>query len=271
MLESAESRPVLSAAGLARALAAADVEWPVAGVLRSTGSTNADLLQRSGELPSGAILAADEQTAGRGRLGRDWSSPTGASVSVSVLVRPRPPGHTWGWLPLLTGLAVAQGITAATGVSASLKWPNDVLLGAPAPGKTAGILVEREGDAAVLGFGINTAMEVGELPVPEASSLALAGAAVDPDELVAACLAALRSWCGRWEAADGDADRSGLRDAYRSACSTLGSEVAVSLPGGGALAGSATDVDGSGRLLVDSGAGPVPVAAGDVRHVRPAE
>ncbi len=261
-------RPTLSANGLARA--AADLPWPAPLVAASTGSTNADLVARAEEgAAEGLVIAADEQTAGRGRLGRSWASPPGASVSVSVLLRPRLAPDQLGWLPLLTGLAVAAAIVEEYGIEAELKWPNDVLVTDGRPGKVAGILVERTGTAACVGFGINTAMTAEELPVPEASSLVLAGAAEpDPDVLVAACLRHLHRRYARLLASGGDAERSGLVDEYTARCCTLGRDVVVLLPSGEEVRGAASGVDALGRLAVEGVAGTLTVAAGDVRHVR---
>ena len=96
-----------------------------------TGSTNADLLARAaaGE-PEGAVLAAEHQSAGRGRLGRTWTSPPRAALTFSVLLRPSSvPRARLGWLPLLAGVAVAAAVRAVAAVDAQLKWPNDVLAG----------------------------------------------------------------------------------------------------------------------------------------------
>lgn len=129
-----------------------------------TGSTNADLLEaaRAGAA-EGLVLVAEEQTAGRGRLGRTWSAPAGAALTFSVLLRPAgvPPTRL-GWLPLLTGVAVAAAVRAETGVPASLKWPNDVLVGER---KLAGILAEAHSDAVVVGVGLNVTLSRAELPV----------------------------------------------------------------------------------------------------------
>ncbi len=113
--------------------------WTSIRVVASTGSTNADLLARGG--PEGQVLVAEEQTAGRGRAGRTWVSQPGASLTFSVLLRPASvPPSARGWLPLLTGVAVAAGVRSAAGVAARLKWPNDVLVG---DRKLAGILAEQ--------------------------------------------------------------------------------------------------------------------------------
>lgn len=261
-------RATLTAAGLSSALA--DLPWGPIHVVASTGSTNADILRRAGQgAPEGLVVAADEQTAGRGRLGRAWVSPPGASVSVSVLLRPALPADRLGWLPLLTGAAVAAGAAQAAGVQTVLKWPNDVLVTTGRRGKIAGVLLERSDGAACIGFGINTAMTHAELPVPEASSIVLAGsAAPDPDALVAACLHHLWRRYTNLLASGGDPVRSGLVEDYTGRCSTVGSDVVVSLPTGEQLAGRAEAVDPLGRLLVRAGGELHTVAAGDVTHVR---
>ena len=261
-------RGTLSSQGLRAA--AADLPWRSIEVLAATGSTNADVLLRAaGGAAEGLVIAADEQTSGRGRLGRSWASPPGASVSVSVLLRPRLSPQQLGWLPLLTGLAVAAGVAQACGIDAVVKWPNDVLVSTGRPGKIAGILLERAGDAAIVGFGINTAMTPAELPVPEASSLVLAGAAApNPDLLVAACLRQLQLRYAQLVASGGDAVRSGLAAEYAGRCVTFGSDVRVQLPAGDQLIGRAEGVDELGRLRVTADGNRHLVAAGDVTHVR---
>ena len=102
------------AASLRAALA--DTGWGPISVLATTGSTNADLAASARQgAPAGTVLVATHQSAGRGRLTRSWEAPPGTSVATSVLVAPRVPLSTWGWLPLLVGVAVARGITDARG------------------------------------------------------------------------------------------------------------------------------------------------------------
>lgn len=231
-----------------------------------TGSTNADVMRLArGGAPDGLVIAAGTQTEGRGRQGRGWYSEPGAALMFSLLVRPRSVAHA-GWLPLLAGVATATAVRSVTGVRACLKWPNDVLVG---DGKLAGILAERSGDAVVVGIGLNVAGRLESLPVPTATSLELHGAGdTDRAELLAGILGEFESWYRRWAGAGGDPDASGLRPRYLRLCGTIGKQVNVALPGGRALSGVAEDVDASGRLLVECGTGTVPVAAGDVMHVR---
>jgi BirA family biotin operon repressor/biotin-[acetyl-CoA-carboxylase] ligase len=241
-------------------------------VIARTGSTNADLLAAAAAgAPAGAVLAAEEQTSGRGRLDRSWQSEPGAALTFSVLLRPAAvPAASRGWLPLLTGVAVATALRARTGLDVSLKWPNDVLCGGA---KLAGILAELTADAVVVGIGLNVTSRREELPVAQATSLSLQGA-TDPDreDLLTAIAAELEYWYWRW--ADGpppgDAENCGLRAEYLRFCSTVGRDVRVELPGGGILAGRASDVDATGRLLVTTAGGVTEaVSAGDVVHVRP--
>ena len=118
----------LDAARLSAAVIRPGGLWRSVEVVAVTGSTNADLLARAaaGE-PEGAVLAAEQQNAGRGRLGRAWVSPPRAALTFSVLLRPAAvPRALLGWLPLLAGVAVAAAVRAVAAVDAQLKWPNDV-------------------------------------------------------------------------------------------------------------------------------------------------
>jgi BirA family biotin operon repressor/biotin-[acetyl-CoA-carboxylase] ligase len=238
-------------------------------VVAETGSTNADLLAAAGRgAPDRSVRVAELQTSGRGRLDRDWQSPAGAGLTVSVLLRPPVPATSWGWLPLIAGLALSQSIDE----QALLKWPNDLVMG-PDQGKVAGILGETGGDAAVIGIGLNVSSSAAELPVPTATSLALQGyRTLDRARLLIGLVRRLDAELGRWYAADGDAVKAGLADDYRARCATIGTDVQVELPGGDTVRGRAAAVDDSGRLEVrPAGGEPILVAAGDVTHIRAAE
>ena len=265
--------------------------WSRLDVLAQTGSTNDDLLAaaRAG-VAEGAVLVAEHQTRGRGRQGRQWVSRTGSALTFSVLLRPAavPPADR-GWLPLLTGVAVARALRQVAGVDAALKWPNDVLADGA---KLAGILAEQAGEAIVIGVGLNVAATRDELPPPgpgalPPTSLALlaartdraeAGLAVRPARpsgragrtaLLVGILAELEDWYRRWtRPSPGDAEGSGLRAEYLSCSATIGRAVRVELPGGTVLTGTASGIDPVGRLIVDTAAGPAAVSAGDVIHVR---
>jgi BirA family biotin operon repressor/biotin-[acetyl-CoA-carboxylase] ligase len=238
--------------------------WPRIAVVDETESTNAVLLADAGA-PDGAVLAAEYQSAGRGRLDRTWISPPRAGLTFSVLLRPSPPPATWGWLPLLAGVALAEAVHDIAGGTVALKWPNDLIAG-PDEHKLAGILAQSNGAAVVIGIGLNVSTTSEELAFATATSLALLGAAhLDRTTLLAAVLDRIAHWRATWTA-----DPAALAAAYRARCATLGRQVRVSLAGGGSLDGVAADVDELGRLQVQTGASVQTVAAGDVAHLRPA-
>jgi BirA family biotin operon repressor/biotin-[acetyl-CoA-carboxylase] ligase len=275
----ASGRPPLDAPRLAAAdpdlLPGLTVE-----VVDEAESTNELVAERARSgTPEGLVVVAEHQTAGRGRLDRTWETPARSALTFSVLLRPTAPAQTWPWLPLLAGYAVDKALKAL-GFEASVKWPNDVLLD---DRKVAGILVERietpAGAAAVVGVGLNVGMTAAELPVPEATSLAVAAAEVasgprevpDRSDLLVDVLASLWESYAAWQEG-GDLAGMRLAASYVAACSTIGREVRVELPSGEVLAGTATGIDPSGRLLVEhpveGRAGRTAVSAGDVVHVR---
>ncbi|WP_030202026.1 biotin--[acetyl-CoA-carboxylase] ligase [Streptomyces sp. NRRL S-87] len=265
-------RPPLNAAALRRALVEPAGLWTSLEVVPSTGSTNTDLAARAAELSEGAVLVAEEQTAGRGRLDRSWTAPARSGLFFSVLLEPTGvPVEQWGWLPLLAGVATAEAVARTAGVDTALKWPNDVLVTVEGEErKTGGILAERAGDGIVVGIGLNVTLSADELPVPGAGSLALAKAAgTDRDPLLRAVLRSLEAWYGHWRAAGGDAARSGVLEAYTAGCATLGRRVRADLPGGREVVGRAEALDADGRLvIVTDGGGRETVGAGDVVHLR---
>lgn len=258
--------PSIEADWLAERLVNPRSPWTLVRTVADTGSTNADLAAAARRgAASGLVLVSDHQSAGRGRFSRVWTAPPGASLAISVLVRPPAavPQRRWLWLPLVTGLAVADGVRRATGLLAELKWPNDVLIDGR---KVCGILAERvdgdQGPAAIIGMGINTTLAPDQLPVPTATSLAIAGAEVLPGEVAAGILAALGEWYTRWlSGAD-------LRAEYANRCSSVGRRVRVQLSASDSVTGEATGVDPDGCLLVATGGRERAFAAGDVVHLR---
>ncbi|MCX4698299.1 biotin--[acetyl-CoA-carboxylase] ligase [Streptomyces sp. NBC_01373] len=270
-------RPPLNGASLRRALVRDGGLWSGVEIVQRTGSTNSDLvaLVAEGRAAEGAVLVAEEQSAGRGRLDRRWTAPPRSGLFFSVLLKPGGiPVARWGWLPLLTGVAVATGLSRVAGVDTALKWPNDLLVTVGGEERKAGgILAERAGDdGVVVGIGINVSLRADELPVPQAGSLALAGAVnTDRDPLLRGVLRSLEEWYGRWRAAGGDPATSGLQETYAAGCATLGRVVRAELPGNRSVVGEAVAVDGDGRLVIATEEGvQEPVGAGDVVHLRPA-
>ncbi|MGX6602445.1 biotin--[acetyl-CoA-carboxylase] ligase [Micromonosporaceae bacterium Da 78-11] len=274
-------RPPLSERGLTRALVTPGGLWSRIDVRAQTGSTNADVAEaaRRGE-PEGLVVVAEQQTSGRGRRDRQWMSPARAGLTLSVLLRPGEENTAkgWtpvsagaaGWLPLLAGVALLDAVQRVAEVPAALKWPNDLLVG---DAKCAGILAEMVGDAVIVGIGLNVSTRADELPETTglpATSLKLAGAlSVDRDPLLRALLRGFAGWYAGWREADADPELSGLLAAYRRGCATIGRQVRVLLPGGGALVGEATSVDADGQLVIRTADGAEHrVSAGDVLHVR---
>jgi BirA family transcriptional regulator, biotin operon repressor / biotin---[acetyl-CoA-carboxylase] ligase len=249
---------------------------PRVQVVETTDSTNADVVAAAAADPAGwphlALLLTTDQRAGRGRLDRTWTAPPGTALAVSVVVRvAQIPAVARGWVPLAAGAAMTRAIAAqlrGTGHSAGLKWPNDVLLDG---GKVCGILAEAlagDPDTVVIGAGVNTRMSLADLPVETATSFEAVGSEVDDDLLVADYLRALDEQLVALAAAHGDAAGAGVLGEIESLCTTIGSDVRVSLPDGSMLEGRAVRLDAAGRLVVAAGTQETPVSAGDVVHVR---
>ncbi|WP_434438666.1 biotin--[acetyl-CoA-carboxylase] ligase [Lentzea sp. E54] len=263
----------LDADALRARLVAPNGPYAALDVVQTTASTNADLAG------SGAadrtVLIALEQTAGQGRRGRSWSSPEGG-LYLSVLFRPSGvPAARLPWLNLIAGLALAR-VAQSVGVEASLKWPNDLLLGAAA-GKGAGILSEITADGSVVvGIGLNVAkLPTDVQPAPGGlapTSLEDLGATeTDRGELAFRLLVELAQLEGVWRKNGGDAVESGVLEEYVEHSSTVGRRVRVELSGGLELLGVAQRIEPDGTLTVRGDDGQDHgVSAGDVVHLRPA-
>jgi len=165
-------------------------------------STPSTQLLLAADAPEGALVAAEEQTAGRGRLGRRWLAPPGTSLLCSLQLRPDVPGER---LPELTGVAaqaVAETVAALAGVEPEMKFPNDVLVGGR---KLAGVLAEAREGRVVLGIGINVNVGEGDLPqdvdTPATSLLVDSGRELDRAELLAELLERLERRYDAWVSA----------------------------------------------------------------------
>jgi BirA family transcriptional regulator, biotin operon repressor / biotin---[acetyl-CoA-carboxylase] ligase len=232
-------------------------------IVPSTNAIAADLAEDGAD--EGIVIVADAQTAGRGRQGRTWASPSGAGLYVSVLLRPRPQAA-----PLLTvtaGVAIADAIESATGLGPVLKWPNDVYVGGR---KLAGILAEAGGGTrarahVVLGFGINVlpAALPSEVAGRATSLEAELGRPIDRGLLLGACLAALAS-----RYAQLTAGRSGeIVSAWRRRAGPMLHRSVEWDKDGTACRGVAENIDDGGALLVRTGDGIVRVMSGEVRWI----
>jgi BirA family biotin operon repressor/biotin-[acetyl-CoA-carboxylase] ligase len=213
---------------------------------RRTDSTN----ERARELaesdaPSGTVVTAAEQTAGRGRQGRAWTAPAGRALLYSAVLRPLDERHRL--LPLAVPLAVCDAAESIAAVSARVKWPNDVWI---EERKLAGILIEaRPPRWAVIGVGLNVAIEPDELP----DDLRWPAISIGHGVTVEAALAALNRALGEWVAAPTER----VLDAYRERDALRGR--AVGWEGGprGSESGRgrADGIDEAGNLLVETDAG----------------
>ena len=230
-------------------------------VVERTGSTNTDLAARArgGDCDDHTVLIALDQGTGRGRLARTWTTEPGTSVAMSMAV-PRQ-GRPWGLLPVATGVAVARAL-GHMGVDARLKWPNDVYIGAR---KVCGILAEVAGSQVVVGVGINVTQTHEQIRFPTATSLAMSGADVTRELVVASVLNQMDQVLDDLTA-EGGGDR--LIDAYRPLCFTLGNTVRVYLTEEDVVEGQAVDVAPDGQLLVSVDGRVRAFASGDVYHLR---
>jgi BirA family biotin operon repressor/biotin-[acetyl-CoA-carboxylase] ligase len=206
----------------------------------------------------GVVVIADRQTAGRGRLGRSWASPSGAGVYMSLVLRPSSAVATL--LTLAAGVALADGIGAATGLLVHLKWPNDVHVGGR---KLAGILAEGAASHVVLGIGINIqrAAYPPDVAVRATSIETELGRPVDRGLVLAECLAAIASRYRELQRGR----RHDLVEAWRRhAAPVLGRRVEFE-SSGGRQTGVAEDIEVDGALFVNMGAGRLTIRSGEVK------
>jgi BirA family biotin operon repressor/biotin-[acetyl-CoA-carboxylase] ligase len=262
----------------------ADVRWAP-----STGSTNADALALARDgAPEGVVVVADYQTAGRGRYDRAWVAPPGGSLLVSVLLRP--PSPVASAATMATAVAMAEAVEEVAGVTAGLKWPNDLVI-ADETGerKLAGILAEADWPASatisagwkqpsaheraviVVGIGVNVSWPEDDEAIRDVADTAVALNWVTPEpvdrlDLLVAFLRRLdRGYGGLVTDGPGAA-----MDQWRRRSATLGRRVRIDL-GVDDVEGTAVDVTAEGHLVVEAPGGQRRTfAVGDVVHVREA-
>jgi len=239
----------------------AQVQW-----VSETGSTNDDLVERARHGGPEQVLIADLQTAGKGRRDRVWDAPAASGVLMSVLVRSVTPLDGF-WSVGAIALAASQAIGELTQSSCTLKWPNDVMLGAAGrEKKVAGVLAQLVDNSVVVGIGINA-----NWPDHVPNTMSERGTAVnlhtadrtniDRAELAAAILQrGVRHL---------DMSRTELRDAWKAQCSTLGQHVRLELQGR-SIVGIATDIAADGALQIEENGVSSTHQVGDVVHLRAA-
>ena len=219
--------------------------------------------------PAGTVLAADFQSAGRGRLARRWEAEAGTSLMFSLLLRPNWPAEQLLWLTMLASLAATEAAERLVDAPLGVKWPNDLVLSQNGVWhKWGGLLLEgsvaEDGrlPTVILGMGLNVNMTAAQLPegITPVTSLSLAaGRAISRRQLLVDILAGLESHYTAAEAGSSPLVR------WRDRLITLGQPVKVSRSGQAALEGQAVDVDPWGQLLVRTEDGRVhTLAAGDV-------
>ncbi|MBX9730732.1 MAG: biotin--[acetyl-CoA-carboxylase] ligase [Sphingomonas sp.] len=207
--------------------------------------------------PEGLWLRAERQTAGRGRQGRAWVSPPG-NLYASTLVRLRPADPQPATLALVAAVALEGAVSAYLGAGRiQLKWPNDLLL---AGAKLSGILLERSGDAIIIGFGVNLAHHPTDLD-RVATSLAAQGVSVDADDFLVTLADGFARWLGRWRG-EGIAT---IRDRWMASAHPPGTALTARLPDGTAVQGLFDRLDRDGALILRLADGGTRVIhAGDV-------
>jgi len=220
----------------------------------TTGSTNADLLAEAlAGAPEGLWLRAESQSGGRGRAGRSWISPPG-NLYASTIVRLHPGEPEAATLALVAAVALEEVASAYTGPGKlQLKWPNDLMAGRA---KLAGILLERAGDAVVIGFGVNLAYHPADLDRPTASSAALGVEPPDPGLFLADLADAFARWLGRWRSEG----LGPIRARWLERAHPVGSALAA-----GGTEGLFDGLDSTGALLLRHADGRIEtIRAGDV-------
>ena len=205
-------------------------------------------------------VAADEQTAGRGRLDRTWVSSFGLGIALSIAVSETKVAVPLSTVPLVSGLAVHRALQRC-GLEIGLKWPNDLVV-VDAEGelrKLGGILVQRFDDCLVIGIGINLDHDQEQLPIPQATSARLLGYEIEHELLIAYLLNEVNILF--------QSDTSWHAE-YRANCVSIGAQVQVQRVNSLPIEGVVEDVDVSGHLLLRSGPDLICVESGDVQHLK---
>jgi BirA family transcriptional regulator, biotin operon repressor / biotin---[acetyl-CoA-carboxylase] ligase len=216
-------------------------------------STNAFAMEKGKtQAHSGTVILTDKQTAGRGRLGRSWFSPGKSNIYGSLLFIHEKPVQYLGWIPLISGVAIAQALQQQTGIRIDLKWPNDLLL---VGRKLGGILCDsfrnfEHQTCAVIGFGINVNLSQAEFPLSlqtSATSLQIQSHRVmDREELIIKIIISLEK---NWEILMANGPQFYFAE-YNHWCSTIGQTILIQFPDGTQLQGLAHSIGEQGQLRI---------------------
>lgn len=230
--------------------------WRVS-VVELTSTTQGDLAQlvRDGKAKVGDVIVAEYQSAGRGRLNRSFEAAKGSALLFSFYIEPTRNRQDWGWIPLIAGYSVAQTLRS---FNAKIKWPNDILINGK---KVSGLIAEVIDRGIVVGIGVNVGMELGELPVDNATSLLLEGAVqLTRNQLLSEILEVFEQHFSSW-----DKGSDQVQALYSNLSATLGQEVRVEYPDGRSHVAVAESISASGALVLDDG---TQVQSADVIHLR---
>jgi BirA family biotin operon repressor/biotin-[acetyl-CoA-carboxylase] ligase len=259
-------RPALDPSLILSELAKTSTKWLDIKVFAQVESTNDLAIAELSNYSHDSVFAitADEQIKGRGRLQREWHSPFGAGIALSVAIPTKFFKCEISAIPLLVGIA-ANGCLKELGANAKLKWPNDLMIDTQSEGlkKIGGILVQRHEDHVIVGIGINVDLQVDELPTETATSLSLVQIQASREPLIAGLLVGLES-----------ATKLSTEEwlpLYSQGSSTIGTQVSVARKSESIVTGNAVAVLKSGELLLDTADGRIEITSGDVLQVRPTQ
>ncbi len=232
--------------------------WRVS-VLDLTSSTQSELadMVRENSAKSGDVIAAEFQTAGRGRMDRTFEAPKASALLFSLYITPTRDRSDWGFITHLAALTLQQVISVDLLSQVSLKWPNDILIG---DAKVAGLLAQAAGEGIILGIGINVSMTEDELPVASATSLTIAGSSnLNRNLILSNFLMLFESNFKKWD------EGQDFIESYSRICSTIGQNVRVEVAGRESRTGKALTINQTGALILEDG---FEVNVGDVVHLR---
>jgi BirA family biotin operon repressor/biotin-[acetyl-CoA-carboxylase] ligase len=233
--------------------------WRVS-VVEITGSTQDDLYQRAttSDGVAKSVIAAEYQSAGRGRLDRTFIAPATSALTFSLYIEPKIEREEWSFLTLLTGISICEALTLVDPkIAIGLKWPNDLLIGEK---KVGGIIAQATDKGVVIGIGINVHMSKEELPVENATSLSIEGFTnLNRNTILSAILNHIEVNFQVWELGQSFIEK------YRQLSVTIDKDIEATLPGGLSIRSKAIGISESGALLLESGEA---VTVGDVVHLR---
>lgn len=257
-------RPALDPSLILSELAKTSSKWLDITVLEQVESTNDLAISQLSNATNNSVfvITADEQLKGRGRLQREWHSPFGAGVALSIALPTKLFRCEVSAIPLLAGIA-ANNCLKALGANSKLKWPNDLMIEMKSGElhKIGGILVQRQDEHVVVGIGINVDLTKAELPTENSTSLSLIDIRASRESLIAALILQLEKVT--------ELESRDWLPLYVQESSTIGTQVTVARKAESTITGLARKVLESGELLLDTDNGPVEITSGDVTQVRP--